>query len=306
MTVDEATPQDDAFHPAAADDPFWTETAWFAFSVPERRISGALYPLFRPNQGVCSSGVYVWDDGAENPHEILYGRNYWHLPMPDDLTHMRLPSGLQYDVIEPLKIYEIHYRDGEEMDLNLRFEAVHPPHAPVTGAEGHIDQAGRVTGTLRLGGEEMAVDCIEMRDRSWSVRRDHGPVRAGYDYGFAGEDEGFLAMSFPAGEHDVIVAGYRLAGGRMVKLTGGSRTVERIDGRPTRLRIAAEDADGNHLEATGECMNRFAFQSSPNYFAWMSLTRWNMGGRDGWGQDQDVWSPDLLRAARRHDKKGQS
>lgn len=310
MTATEVTADDDRFHPPAADDPFWTETAWFGFSIPERRISGAVYPLFRPNQGVCAGGVYVWDDSAENLHEILYGRNYWHLPLPDDLAKLRLLSGLEYDVVEPLHTYDIRYQDGSEIDLRLRFEAIHPPHAPAVGAHGHLDQAGRVTGTLVLAGEEIAVDCIEMRDRSWSVRRDNGPMRAAYDYGFAGPDHGFLAMSISAGADDLVVAGYRLVDGRMVKLTGGTRTVERVDGRPALVRIAVDDADGGRLEAMGRCVNRFAFQSSPNYFAWMSLMEWDLGGRTGWGQDQDVWSPDLLRVARRErlmkQEKGES
>lgn len=294
-----ASAADDSLHPPGDTDLFWTETAWFGFSVPERRLAGAVYPVFRPNQGVCSSGVYVWDDGAENPHEILYARNCWHLPMPDDLTRMRLASGLEYDVVHPLHEYEIRYRDGAELELELRFTAVHDVHAPMLGARGHLDQAGRVQGILRLHGEDIEVDCIEMRDRSWSVRPDHGPVRAAYDYGFAGPGDGFLAMTMAAGDREVIVAGYRLVDGEMSQLTEGQRTVDRQAGRPVRVRVEATDEHGRALVADGTCVNRFAFQSSPNFFAWMSLAAWSIGGAQGWGQSQDVWSPAQLRAARR-------
>lgn len=299
MTDAAPTAADDGFHRPSDPDPFWTETAWFGFSIPERHLAGAVYPLFRPNQGVCASGVYVWDDRAENPHEILYARNSWHLPLPEDLTRMRLANGLEYDVVKPLDTYEVRYRDGDELDLDLRFEAIHPPHAPLLGPTGHLDQAGRVHGTLRLHGTELAVDCIEMRDRSWSVRPDHGAVRAGYDYGFADERNGFLAMTMAFGDQELVVAGYRLRDGEMTKLASGTRTVTREGGRPAAVRIEATDADGAGFEAEGRCVNRFAFQSSPNYFAWMSLTRWSIGSLDAWGQDQDVWSPDLLRAVNR-------
>ena len=47
---------DDHFHPPTSDDPFWTETCWFTFAVPERRLSGQLYPFFRPNQRITSNG----------------------------------------------------------------------------------------------------------------------------------------------------------------------------------------------------------------------------------------------------------
>src|SRR5687768_17401786 len=36
---------DDGFHPPTSDDPSWTETCWFTFTVPERRLSGQLYPF---------------------------------------------------------------------------------------------------------------------------------------------------------------------------------------------------------------------------------------------------------------------
>ena len=48
---------DDRFHPPGSDDPYWTETCWFTFAVPERRLSGQLYPFFRPNQRVAAGGA---------------------------------------------------------------------------------------------------------------------------------------------------------------------------------------------------------------------------------------------------------
>ena len=52
----QVTAVDDDLHSPTNDDPFWTETLWLAFAVPERRITGAIYPVFRTNQGVCSLG----------------------------------------------------------------------------------------------------------------------------------------------------------------------------------------------------------------------------------------------------------
>ena len=51
---------DDEFHPPTNDDPFWSETAWFAFSVPERKLAGWTYPFFRTQPGhVLGGGVRV-------------------------------------------------------------------------------------------------------------------------------------------------------------------------------------------------------------------------------------------------------
>jgi hypothetical protein len=33
-------PEDDQFHPPETDDPWWTETGWFSWMVPERNLLG--------------------------------------------------------------------------------------------------------------------------------------------------------------------------------------------------------------------------------------------------------------------------
>ena len=277
------------------------ETAWFGFCVPERRLAGAVYPLFRPNLGICAVGVHVWDDRATHPSEVLYSKTAWHLPMPDhDLTHLRLANGLRYDQLEPLRRYAIAFAD-DELELSLEFEALHPPCAPMLGPHGHLDQAGRVTGSLTVGGELIPVDCFDMRDRSWSVRSDTGPVAAGYDYAVASADHAVQAMSVTSGDQGIVLAGYHLRDGELHPLTGGTRTVERDHGLPVRVHLEVTDAGGRTVAATGTPVNRFAFQSSPNYFAWMSLTQWAIDGAEAWGEDQDVWSPDRWRDRRRAD-----
>ena len=40
---------------ALLDSPERTETCWFTFTVPEHKISGQLYPFFRPNQKVMAA-----------------------------------------------------------------------------------------------------------------------------------------------------------------------------------------------------------------------------------------------------------
>lgn len=115
-----------------------------------------------------------------------------------------------------------------------------------------------------------------------------------------GERDAFLAMSFAppapgAGDAQPIVAGFLLRDGEKAALAGGTRRLER-DGRnpwPARISIEARDALGRELRATGATENRLANQASPGLFAWMSLTRWDFAG-ESYGQDQDIWSPDLL------------
>ena len=106
-----------------------------------------------------SCGVYVWEPGAEELWELPYYRTWWHLPIPDGIqaTRFALPNGLAYECLEPLTAYRVTYADGDAMRLDMTFRAIHPPHevGVVPGGHGHLDQLGRVTGELWLGGERV-------------------------------------------------------------------------------------------------------------------------------------------------------
>ena len=96
----EPTAADDEFHPPTSDDPFWTETCWYSFSVPERKLSGQLYPFFRPNQKVRAAAAYFWDDRGNQIWNARYVKNFWHLPLPaQPLSDIQLMNGIQYKVL---------------------------------------------------------------------------------------------------------------------------------------------------------------------------------------------------------------
>src|SRR6185436_2296650 len=166
-TVPQVTAADDEFHPPTNDDLFWTETCWFTFTVPERKLSGQLYPFFRRNQNVTSAGVYFWDDKGNEPWNCLYAKNFWHLPIPDQpLSDIRLPNGIHYKCLEAQHRYEIGYDDpdGDELRLELTFTSVAEPNYL---GQPHLDQPGRYQGTIVLQGEIIEVDSFGFRDRSW-------------------------------------------------------------------------------------------------------------------------------------------
>ena len=96
------TAADDGFHPGTTDDRSWTETCWFAAAVPERGLAVWTYPLFRPELGIMSCGIYVWAPGAEELWQLPYYRTWWHLPIPPDadLAHLELPNGLRYERLD--------------------------------------------------------------------------------------------------------------------------------------------------------------------------------------------------------------
>lgn len=292
------TAADDRFHSIASDDRWWTETCWFSFDQPGSELSATFYPLFRPNLGVCSLAVYVWDPSAHEPHLVRYGRSWWHLAMPTTpLESLRL-EGLEYDAVEPLQRYRVAFRDGDRIDVDLTYVGLRAARPSGVGQGlGHLDQPCRVTGEVRLEASRYAIDSLAMRDRSWHVRSDGRSIRAGYTYGTASGDDQFLAVSGWDGASYQIRTGYLVRDGVDHPLVAGVRRVIGRDpaGYPLGIEIEATDAAGRRLEARGRCLNRLANPATPGLFAWMSMTAWDDGS---FGEDQDIWSPDLTEAMR--------
>lgn len=296
------TPEDDRLHPPGNDDRWWSETYWFSFDQPGPDLSATIYPLFRPNLGVCSLGVFLWDGSAHEPWQARYGRNYWHLAMPTtDATRLDL-EGLSYRCLEPLKRYRVTYHDAELVRMDLEFTGLREPHTASLGSSaGHFDQPCRVEGEVTIRGERIAIDTLGMRDRTWSPRPENrAGARTAYSFGNASADDQFLLLttldgntgSFLSG----VFSGYLVRDGILSPLVDSRRTVvERRDGYPVRIELEAQDADGRRLEALGTTRNRLANQATPSQFAWMSMTSWQVAGApDMIGEDQEVWSPDML------------
>jgi hypothetical protein len=297
---------DDEFHPPTSDDPYWTETCWFTFTVPERRLSGQLYPFFRPNQGVTSGGAYFWDEHGDQIWNCLYAKNFWHLPIPEQpLSDISLPNGIRYRCVKPQHTYELGYDDpdgGDELRVELTFTAVTSPHYLGTS---HLDQPGRYLGTIVLRGETISVDSFGFRDRSWGVRSQFGrglagsqATHGGYSYATASENDAFHTITMDFGSGCNSIHGYLLRDGTWAKLANARREVLARDpatAYPTRVRIEGTDELGRELSAEGQCKNKLGLFLNPNLFTVNCLTQWNFGDIMAWGEDHDNWSAPAIR-----------
>ena len=292
------TEKDDAFHFDALGEGWWkTETSWFAFHVPQRRLGGWLYTLVRPNVGVVTGGCWIWDDTAHLPWEALYSANYSSLELAKDtdLRDCRLPNGVAIRVLEPTRSYALGYDDGDRLRLSLRFDGVMAPRplsseGSTFGRSSHFDQVGRVTGEIVVAGERIPVDCVSMRDRTWGWRPETKPRKAAYVTGAVDESEAFLAVTNPGAGADPIAYGFLRRDGRNETLVGGERRVERDSrhGWVTRLELEAVDAAGRELRAIGEPVSRIVLNRH-TFIDVNGLVRWTIDGREAWGEDQDMW-----------------
>lgn len=301
------TPRDDHFHFEEIGDDWWgTETSWFSFHHPERRLGGWFYTLIRPNIGTVTGGAWIWDDKAYLPWEVPYTANYSALQLPPgaDLADCKLPNGVSIRVLEPCMKYALGYDDGDRLQANLVFAGVMPPE-PLTAAGStfgnahHFDQFGHVTGEIVLHGEKIAIDCIGMRDRSWGRRPEDRPANAAYVTGAAGPGHGFLAITKNGNNaSDAVTYGFLRRDGETATLTGGERVVTRdsTHGWVTQIRITARDNMGRDLIATGVPVSR-TILNRHTFIDVNSLIRWEINGETAWGEDQDMWPVHRWRAA---------
>lgn len=303
------TPRDDNFHFDEMGDRWWmTETAWFSFFNAERKLGGWLYTYVRPNIGTVQGGCWIWDDQAHLPWEVLYNANYasQRLPPESSLTDIALPTGVRIKVVEPTRSYDLAYEDGDRIALNLRFDAIMDAHSlsgtgSAFGHNTHFDQLGHVHGTIELPGEEVAIDCIAMRDRSWGPRPEHRPITSAYVSGAFGTDRGFLMVTDPTTAGDPAKYGFLLVGGRARLLKSGNRTVDRDPetGNVSAIRMAGVDLDGRTLSVVGKPLSRIVLNRH-TFITINSLVEWtDQDGCIGWGEDQDMWVVHDFAAFRR-------
>lgn len=300
---------DDDFHPFDQD-PWWFESFWFSFFVPERQLMIYVYPWFRPALGTCGGGVLAWDSLAREPWNIVHHDYAWHLPYKpgaqlwkDGVLH--LPQNVRITPIEPLMRFRVEYAHPD-FDLDVEFSAIRPAHVaskPIGDSKlfgGRIDQAGHIVGKVRVGAEQLTVNCFCIRDRSWGIRRDDNyNMHIGYFHATVSADEAFLAVadhSRADGDISPLVNGYLVRDGRLLPLNGGTCWVERDSaGVPVAARLNAKDSEGRALDAVGDAVSSFAYQPFPGMFNWSSLARWRFGSCEAFGELQDTWHPDGWR-----------
>ncbi len=310
MSLKVFTAEDDQFH-TPSDDPWFTETCWFSFHVPERKMSGWLYGFLRPNLGINTSSVFIYDDSCTGSP---WTARYYHMqqahpePPVRDLTDYTFPVGYRVKVIKPAMDYHLTFDKPGVIELDMVFSAIHPAVPFQKGAfvhSMHYDQIGRVRGTILLGDERIEVDCCSIRDRSWGPRTDVRPPtfdRIAYDYAGNLQDSGFCIFAdqheFGEGGTSDLTYGFWLNDGKLANLVSGTRTCERDPKElwVNRVQIDAVDEFGVQHQAIGRSVSHFLWPPS-RWLTSTSFIEWAVDGQQAWGEDQDLWQYDQWIAA---------
>jgi hypothetical protein len=288
----------DTFHDWDQNQPYWTETFWYGAWIPELAMTVYLYHWFRPVLGIYGGGCIVWNGEAYLPWDIPAFHYEVNLPLPArvDLRDLTLDCGTTLRTVREGECYEMSYaRRG--IELQLRFEGVTPPDIVAAKGmseffAGHIDQAGRYSGHLKIGSQRHEIDCFGIRDRSWGARIITDDIRMNYCHGQS-QELAFVCYSRPLVGGESVFKGYLARDGRRLDLKGGNRRSIYRDQVLQRIELEIFDTEGRTLSATGFPMNRMVYEPYPNLITWLHLMRWQIGGETIYGEEQDVWSVPL-------------
>jgi hypothetical protein len=302
-------PRADRFCEQPTDSPYWNESVWFSFSLPEQHKHGAIQYYFRPNMNMLNGGPFFWDPSGTNTWDCLY-YNWSHLqalPEGAQKFDMRALNSLTVQVTEPLQRYRIAY-DNEDFKLDLEWTAIGPLHelkggdASTQAAQKfHIEQPGRMVGTGSRDGQPFTIDCFSMRDTSYGPRSYASMASGGYFWGIAG-DRAFHAITKGEGPVQKLIGGFLWLNGETVSLVEGRRTVTEF-GRhgPRRVEFEAIDASGRRIAAQGELDEGFIFTGYTDHTVVWALTRWKWDDVELWGDNQEFCSALRFRRIARGD-----
>jgi len=191
-------PRHDYAHAVEADTA-WSESYYFNAYDPDTDSGLFTRVGIRPNEGTMDVGLSVWLPGGDLAE-------YRHVVACHEMSEAPLVvDGVRYELIEPLRRWRLvadveatarpcrvddPTRRPVALGLDATFEALTPAvgsdggggrstqsgAAATTTGKGHLEQAGRWSGTLTVDGRAVEwTDARGNRDRSWGPRRWGGP-----------------------------------------------------------------------------------------------------------------------------------
>ncbi len=173
-SVDTISPDDERRHyPGPGSLPLWSESYWFPIYDPETGIGVVTRIGILPNQSLANLWLFISQDG-----KIVHNASNLVCAVPDgDIDNLRLKK-VTYRCVEPLRKWRLTY-DAGGYGMDLLWQAFCPvyqypvsPDSTADQAARHIEQSGRVHGTVRIDGKTYKLNCLAHRDHSWGGERD--------------------------------------------------------------------------------------------------------------------------------------
>lgn len=300
----------DFAHPVEGDTA-WSESYYFNGYDPGTDTGLFTRIGVRPNEGTIDVGLSLWLPG--NRVATMRAVREQHEMTDDDLQ----VGGVAYERQAPLKQWRLTAADGTTATLvdgtelpvamDLTFSALTPAvgvdgqsalakegsssaSTAATVGKGHLEQAGRWTGTITADGETWTLgpDARGNRDKSWGPRRWGGPqmwrwfsINIGDDLHFGG-----IRIGTPAGD---LHRGWVWTDGDAASIKDWDVRTELADDGVTHRTtdVRATDKKGRVHELHGDVLRVYGVPHATGDGATIvneGLARWTYGdGRVGYG-----------------------
>lgn len=301
-------PEDEFLHPVPPGAPYaTTETSYWGFCVPAQRLMAEIYIWFHPALGTMSAGILLFRGKQPSSLAADFVHHHHFLPMPAQIADYTIDAiGLSIQVVEPLKCIRMRCQDPErELSFDVTFTAAMPPIGRPNGH--HLVQLMRTVGDLNLFGEHIPIDGYFTRDRSWGAERHETPRDVPPITWMTGNVDGDLAFHLVAFDDPALgpdwldhyeqpAAGQNLMWGflRRNGVTTSVRAARKLTHRerdgvtPRAFDLEIVDENGVVLPLHGVVTARAPWATWQNVVVHYCLTRWEIDGRVGWGDCQDI------------------
>jgi len=292
-------PRDDLRHWPAEAGGRMRDSLFYEMIMPDERLGLQVY-LYLTAHGRAGFNVSVWSPDTEPLALDLDGGS---VPEDMDLDDFRL-KGLSIRQPELRRTAEVTY-ESEKVRLEYRFDAVHdafsyrsnPDGLPEWFAQNRLEQTGRVSGFLEVGGRRVEWDRrMGHRDHSWGNR----------DWGIPHHWKWFVAYTDSGNAINgwIWIAGGEWGFAGSVLKNGVTVPVSHIEHKATyhddmsqkRLEATLVDTAGGRTEVT---FDRFALIRLPTNDKmateiWESACDATIDGEAAAGQWETHWSRDYL------------
>ena len=301
----------DLAHPVEGDSA-WSESYYFNAYDPGTD-SGLFTRIgIRPNEGTMDVGLSLWLPGGE------LGEYHWVKEQREIVDSVLEVGAVTYGMLEPLQSWRLTMDDevqarpctparrgGAEahpvkVALDVRFDALTPAvgtdgqpsggpktaeakAAAGTVGKGHLEQAGRWTGSMTVAGVTYEWrDARGNRDRSWGPRRWGGPkmwrwfsINVGEDMHFGG-----IRLGTEAGD---LHRGWVWDGERATSVAEWNVQTELEDDGVTHRVVHLEvvDKKGRRYPLRGDVLRVANIGQAGGTLVNEGLTRWTTEGGDG-------------------------
>ena len=301
-------PSHDYAHPVESD-AAWSESYYFNAYDPPSDTGFFTRIGIRPNEGTMDVGLSVWLPGGELAE-------YRHVVDQHEMVGAPLSvGGVRYELLDPMKAWRIvadvdamarpcRPSNGEthpvQLSLDVRFDAITPAvgtdgqqtggprsdeasAATKTTGKGHLEQAGRWTGSVTIDGEVHKWSAAHgNRDRSWGPRRWSGPsmwrwfsINIGERMHFGG-----IRLGTSAGD---LHRGWVYEDGRVTSIKEWRLRTELADDGLTQrvVHVVVLDKEGRSYDLTGDVLRVADIGKSGGTVVNEGLTRWTYRAGDG-------------------------